>query len=160
MVKRVCTPLQAQSKASRHKSDAVPLFDLLLKVWQIDPCFRKQQVAGQQQQFVGDDTSSKLSATLTVPSTACRADRFSSLPMLSAIAFFNKVAEVAEAEGHHPDLKLHNYRDVEITVSTHAAGALTFPDFVLASKLDALDVDYSPKWLQQYREKAASRTAQ
>lgn len=77
----------------------------------------------------------------------------------AAIAFFNKVAEVAEAEGHHPDLKLHNYRDVEITVSTHAAGALTYPDFVLASKLDALDVDYSPKWLQQFREKSSKTAA-
>ncbi|MEW5301229.1 MAG: hypothetical protein WDW38_004782 [Sanguina aurantia] len=85
---------------------------------------------------------------------------FTAKNFMAAIAFFNKVAEVAEAEGHHPDLKLHNYRDVEITVCTHAAGALTYPDFVLASKLDALDVDYSPKWLQQYRERAASRTGQ
>lgn len=40
-------------------------------------------------------------------------------------------------------------REVEINVSTHAAGGLTMFDFILASKLDALDAEYSPKWLQQ-----------
>jgi hypothetical protein len=36
---------------------------------------------------------------------------------------------------------------VEVNIQTHAAGGLTTNDFVLAAKLDQLDVEYSPKWL-------------
>ena len=36
--------------------------------------------------------------------------------------FFNAVAAVAEAETHHPDLHLTNYRDVTVELSTHAVG--------------------------------------
>ena len=56
---------------------------------------------------------------------------------------------VAEAEGHHPDLHLTNYRDVQVVLSTHAIGGLARADFILAAKLDALDVEYSPKWLRE-----------
>ncbi len=41
-------------------------------------------------------------------------------------------------------------RDVEVVVTTHAAGGLTHFDFVLAAKLDELEVDYSPKWLREH----------
>ena len=40
----------------------------------------------------------------------------------AAVAFFNDVARVAEAETHHPDLHLENYRDVRVVLSTHAVG--------------------------------------
>jgi pterin-4a-carbinolamine dehydratase len=66
-----------------------------------------------------------------------------------AIAFFDAVCGVAEAEQHHPDLHLTNYRDVEVVLSTHAIGGLARADFILAAKLDALDVEYSPKWLRE-----------
>lgn len=64
----------------------------------------------------------------------------------AAIKFFNQVADVAEAEGHHPDLHLTNFREVKVVLATHAVGGLTMFDFIMAAKLDALDIEYSPKW--------------
>lgn len=68
---------------------------------------------------------------------------------VAAIDFFNQVKDVAEAEGHHPDLHLTNYRKVVVNMSTHAVGGLTMPDLVMAAKIDDIEVKYSPKWLQQ-----------
>lgn len=58
----------------------------------------------------------------------------------AAIDFFNKVADVAETEGHHPDLHLEGYRKVWIELSTHAIGGLSENDFILAAKIDQLPV--------------------
>jgi 4a-hydroxytetrahydrobiopterin dehydratase len=44
---------------------------------------------------------------------------------------------------------VRNYREVEVVCSTHAAGGLTLHDFVLAAKVDALPVTYSPKWARE-----------
>ena len=60
---------------------------------------------------------------------------------LTALAFFRRIADVAEAEDHHPDLHLTNYRDVVIELWTHAAGGLTENDFILAAKIDTLPVE-------------------
>jgi 4a-hydroxytetrahydrobiopterin dehydratase len=59
---------------------------------------------------------------------------------MAGIDFFNKVAEVAEAEGHHPDLHLVGYRNVAIEIWTHAIGGLSENDFILAAKIDTLPV--------------------
>lgn len=59
----------------------------------------------------------------------------------AGMAFFNKVAEVAEAEGHHPDLHLVGYRNVAIEIWTHAIGGLSENDFILAAKIDQLPVE-------------------
>jgi 4a-hydroxytetrahydrobiopterin dehydratase len=59
---------------------------------------------------------------------------------LAGMDFFNKVAEVAEAEGHHPDLHLVGYRNVAIEIWTHAIGGLSENDFILAAKIDELPV--------------------
>jgi 4a-hydroxytetrahydrobiopterin dehydratase len=59
---------------------------------------------------------------------------------MAGIEFFTKVAEVAEAENHHPDLHLEGYRHAWIELSTHAAGGLTENDFILAAKIDRLPV--------------------
>lgn len=75
---------------------------------------------------------------------------------VSAIEFFGKVKDVAEAEGHHPDLHLTNYRTVRIVISTHEVGGLTMPDLILAAKLDEVECNYSPKWVRQQEEKRAS----
>jgi len=56
----------------------------------------------------------------------------------ATVRFFNQVAELAEAEGHHPDLNLHNYRYLRITLTTHAVKGLSENDFILAAKIDAL----------------------
>lgn len=66
-----------------------------------------------------------------------------------AMDFINGVSAVAEEEGHHPDFHLTNYRDVRVDVTTHAIGGLSLHDFVLAAKLDQIEVTYSPKWLRE-----------
>ena len=57
---------------------------------------------------------------------------------VEALAFFNRVGEVAEAEAHHPDLHLEDYKNVRIEISTHAIGGLSENDFILAAKIDEL----------------------
>jgi len=59
---------------------------------------------------------------------------------LAGIDFFAKVAELAESEGHHPDLHLESYRHVWIELWTHALGGLSQSDFILAAKIDRLPV--------------------
>jgi len=59
---------------------------------------------------------------------------------VTALDFFRRVGEVAEAEGHHPDLHLVEYRNVAIEIWTHAANGLTENDFILAAKIDLLPV--------------------
>jgi 4a-hydroxytetrahydrobiopterin dehydratase len=58
----------------------------------------------------------------------------------AGIDFFELVAELAEAEGHHPDLHLESYRNVRIELWTHALGGLSENDFILAAKIDRLPV--------------------
>jgi 4a-hydroxytetrahydrobiopterin dehydratase len=56
----------------------------------------------------------------------------------AGLEFFRRVGDLANAEDHHPDLHLTNYRDVTIELWTHAAGGLTENDFILAAKIDKL----------------------
>jgi 4a-hydroxytetrahydrobiopterin dehydratase len=56
----------------------------------------------------------------------------------AAIAFVNRVAEVAEQQNHHPDIRLHGWNKVALTLSTHSAGGLTDGDFQLAQRIDGL----------------------
>lgn len=58
---------------------------------------------------------------------------------VSAMAFLNRVTELAEADDHHPDLHLTGYRHVLLELSTHAIGGLSANDFILAAKIDALN---------------------
>lgn len=55
-----------------------------------------------------------------------------------AVAFVNEVAEVAEGEGHHPDIHLENWNRVRIVLHTHAINGLHENDFIVAAKIDAL----------------------
>jgi 4a-hydroxytetrahydrobiopterin dehydratase len=59
---------------------------------------------------------------------------------MAGIDFFNKVAALAEDEGHHPDLHLEGYRNVKIVIWTHAVGGLTENDFILAAKINEIPV--------------------
>jgi 4a-hydroxytetrahydrobiopterin dehydratase len=52
-----------------------------------------------------------------------------------ALAFTNRVGELAEAEGHHPDIYLA-WGKVRVTIWTHKIDGLTESDFVLAAKAD------------------------
>ena len=57
---------------------------------------------------------------------------------VDAMKFLNEIADVAEAEGHHPDMHLTGYKKVRIALMTHAIGGLSENDFILAAKIDAL----------------------
>lgn len=59
---------------------------------------------------------------------------------LTGLDFFQRVAQIAESEDHHPDLHLAGYRNVTIEIWTHAVGGLTENDFILAAKIDELPV--------------------
>ena len=63
---------------------------------------------------------------------------------VQALAFTNKVGEIAEAEGHHPDLHLEGYRNVAVEIYTHAIGGLSENDFILAAKIDEIPVRLKP----------------
>jgi 4a-hydroxytetrahydrobiopterin dehydratase len=54
----------------------------------------------------------------------------------AAMAFVNRVAEIAEAANHHPDILLHSWNKVRLTLSTHSEGGLTEADFSVAGKVD------------------------
>jgi 4a-hydroxytetrahydrobiopterin dehydratase len=57
---------------------------------------------------------------------------------MPGVELIDKIAPIAEAEGHHPDLHL-SYGSLKVELWTHAAGGLTENDFVLAAKIDRLD---------------------
>jgi len=55
-----------------------------------------------------------------------------------ALSFVNRVGELAEDEGHHPNLYIYNYQRVKISLYTHAIGGLSLNDFIVAVKIDQL----------------------
>ena len=55
-----------------------------------------------------------------------------------AMEFVNKVADIAEKENHHPDIKI-NYNKVELELFTHAINGLSENDFILAAKVDNIN---------------------
>ncbi len=59
----------------------------------------------------------------------------------TALDFFNRIGKIADAEDHHPDLHLVNYREVAVELWTHAANGLTENDFIMAAKIDQLPVE-------------------
>jgi 4a-hydroxytetrahydrobiopterin dehydratase len=63
---------------------------------------------------------------------------------MAAIEYFTKVAALAEAEGHHPDLHLTGYRQVAIELWTHAIGGLSENDFILAAKINQVPIQLKP----------------
>ncbi len=56
----------------------------------------------------------------------------------AAIGFVERVAEIAEERNHHPDILVHGYNRVRLSVTSHSAGGLTAADFALAARVDAL----------------------
>jgi 4a-hydroxytetrahydrobiopterin dehydratase len=56
---------------------------------------------------------------------------------VEAMKFVNRVADVAEREGHHPDIAIH-WNKVALTLWTHKIGGLHENDFILAAKIDRL----------------------
>jgi 4a-hydroxytetrahydrobiopterin dehydratase len=56
----------------------------------------------------------------------------------AAMALANRVADAANQANHHPDILVHDYKHVRLTLSTHSAGAITENDFALAQAIDGL----------------------
>jgi 4a-hydroxytetrahydrobiopterin dehydratase len=56
----------------------------------------------------------------------------------AAIEFVNRVAALAEAADHHPDILVHGWNKVRLELSTHSQGGLTEADFELAARIDLL----------------------
>ena len=63
--------------------------------------------------------------------------RFKFHDFKEAMVFVNKIADLAEQEGHHPDITI-NYNRVTIELFTHSIGGLSENDFILASKIEQL----------------------
>ena len=56
----------------------------------------------------------------------------------AAMAFVNRVAQEAEEANHHPDILVHGWNNVRLTLSTHTKGGVTDADRALAEQIDAL----------------------
>ena len=56
----------------------------------------------------------------------------------AAMAFVNRVAEEAEKANHHPDILVHGWNKVRLSLTNHSAGGLTPVDFDMAAKFDTL----------------------
>ena len=56
---------------------------------------------------------------------------------VGSVGFVRRLVEPAEDMGHHPDLSI-SWDEVEVSITSHAAGGLTKDDFELAKKIDAL----------------------
>jgi 4a-hydroxytetrahydrobiopterin dehydratase len=55
-----------------------------------------------------------------------------------AIAFVNQVADLAEEANHHPDILIHGWNKVKLSLTNHSAGGLTEVDFTIAARFDTL----------------------
>jgi 4a-hydroxytetrahydrobiopterin dehydratase len=107
-----CVPCQEGTPALDEAATRLLLGDV--KGWSVDPSI---------------DSAGRKQPRLT--------RRFEFRDFVGAMAFVDKMAAVAEAEGHHPDFCVH-YSRVDVTLWTHVARGLTENDFILASKLDAI----------------------
>jgi len=56
----------------------------------------------------------------------------------AAMAYVNRVADLAEEVNHHPDILVHGWNNVRLTLTTHSAGGLTENDHDMARRIDAL----------------------
>ena len=56
----------------------------------------------------------------------------------AALALVNRIGEVAEALDHHPDILLHGWNKIRLSVTTHDTGGLTERDFELAARVEEL----------------------
>lgn len=57
-----------------------------------------------------------------------------------AMIFINEVGSISEKEGHHPDISLTDYKNIEVILTTHAIGGLSENDFIMASKINDIQI--------------------
>jgi 4a-hydroxytetrahydrobiopterin dehydratase len=63
---------------------------------------------------------------------------YTKLSFSNAAEFIGKIAPIANEQDHHPDILLHDYKNVRIMISTHDSGGVTSKDFKLAKAIDEL----------------------
>jgi 4a-hydroxytetrahydrobiopterin dehydratase len=63
---------------------------------------------------------------------------------VQAVAFVNAVAGAAEEANHHPDILIHGWNNVRLTLTTHSEGKLTDNDRAMAERIDGLPLPPSP----------------
>jgi len=81
---------------------------------------------------------SQIAPEWTVADDRALRRRFTFRDFAAAFAFAGRIAQIAEQEAHHPDLRVGwGYAEVEIT--THAIGGLSRNDFILAAKIDLVE---------------------
>jgi 4a-hydroxytetrahydrobiopterin dehydratase len=60
---------------------------------------------------------------------------------IQAVEFVNKIAPLAEQQGHHPDIEIFSYNKVKVKLTTHDKGSkITQKDILLAKKIDNIDI--------------------
>lgn len=79
----------------------------------------------------------ELSDWMLVDEANLLAKSFRFKDFVETMKFVNKVADIAEEEGHHPDMTV-TYGAVTIELMTHAIGGLSENDFIVAAKIDKL----------------------
>jgi len=55
-----------------------------------------------------------------------------------AMAYVNRVADLAEEVNHHPDILVHGWNKVRLTLTTHSEGRVTDNDRMMAERIDSL----------------------
>lgn len=63
---------------------------------------------------------------------------FSFANFTEAINFVNKVHDISEDIGHHPNILIHSYNKVKIMLYTHSENKITEKDHILANKIDLI----------------------
>lgn len=84
-----------------------------------------------------DDYATVLKTTWDIDGNKQLSQEFTFKDFMAAMAFVNKVAAIAESEGHHPDIYIY-YNKVRLTLTTHAIGGLSINDFIIARKVEEL----------------------
>jgi 4a-hydroxytetrahydrobiopterin dehydratase len=99
------------------------------------PTLKGNKLSELQQQLAPPDSTEPTQWNVVGEHHLVRAYKFSDFK--SALVFVNRVGELAEQQGHHPDILL-GWGKVEITLWTHAVDGLTESDFILAAKINQL----------------------
>ena len=82
----------------------------------------------------------------TAEGVDCIAYEWKTRNFVMALELMKRIGDVAEGEGHHPDLHLTGYNNLVAELSTHSVGGLTQNDFIMAAKINELEVnDLMPK---------------
>jgi 4a-hydroxytetrahydrobiopterin dehydratase len=57
---------------------------------------------------------------------------------MEAVCLIDKIAEIAQEQGHHPDLHLTGYKRLRVELTTHAVGGLSENDFIMAARIEEI----------------------